>query len=57
MLVKNYYSITNQQSESDETMRFDVALHADCDVYRGHLPGVPVWAGVCSRQLLRQCLR
>ncbi len=27
MLVKNYYSITNQQSESDETMRFDVALH------------------------------
>ena len=37
-------------------MRFDVALHADCDVYRGHFPGEPVSPGVCNIQMLKECV-
>ncbi|MGN0187093.1 MAG: beta-hydroxyacyl-ACP dehydratase [Paludibacteraceae bacterium] len=55
MLVKNYYSITNQQSENDDITRFDVALHTDCDVYKGHFPGEPVSPGVCNIQMLKEC--
>ncbi len=55
MLIKDYYQIENVSKQDDGTVRFVVALNADCQVYEGHFPGEPVSPGVCNIQMIKEC--
>lgn len=54
MLIKDYYSILSTVKEGDTTV-FEVALNPDCEVYKGHFPGVPISPGVCSVEMVKEC--
>lgn len=55
MLLNYYYTINGQQNEG-ETTRFSITLNKDCEVYKGHFPGMPVAPGVCNIQMIKECV-
>lgn len=55
MLLKDFYTITNIQSEAD-SYTIQLELNADHEVYKGHFPGQPVLPGVCSMQIVKECV-
>ncbi|MDR2921583.1 MAG: beta-hydroxyacyl-ACP dehydratase [Tannerella sp.] len=55
MLLNYYYTINDQQTEG-ETTRFYVTLNKDCEIYKGHFPGMPVTPGVCNIQMIKECI-
>ena len=55
MLLDYYYSIINHRV-SDDTTLFDVMLLPECDIYKGHFPGMPVAPGVCNIQMIKECV-
>lgn len=54
MLLNYYYTINDQQTEGD-TARIDVTLNKECEIYKGHFPGMPVAPGVCNIQMIKEC--
>ena len=54
-MLLNYYSIKNQQTTESTTL-FDVMLLPECEVYKGHFPGMPVAPGVCNIQMIKECV-
>ena len=55
MLLNYYYKITNQQTTDYATL-FDVMLLPECEIYKGHFPGMPVAPGVCNIQMIKECV-
>jgi len=55
MLLDYYYSIINQRVSDNATL-FDVMLLPECDIYKGHFPGMPVAPGVCNIQMIKECV-
>lgn len=53
-MLLNYYTINDQQTEGD-TARIDVTLNKECEIYKGHFPGMPVAPGVCNIQMIKEC--
>ncbi|MDR0349247.1 MAG: hypothetical protein LBH90_07130 [Tannerella sp.] len=54
MLLNYYYSIKSRETDGEIT-RFNIMLHEDCDIYKGHFPGAPVAPGVCNIQMIKEC--
>ncbi|MDR0795264.1 MAG: beta-hydroxyacyl-ACP dehydratase [Tannerella sp.] len=55
MLLNYYYSIKKQQTTESVTL-FDVTLLPECSVYEGHFPGMPIAPGVCTIQMIKECV-
>lgn len=55
LLVKDFYTIEHTESEGNEH-RLTVLLNPHHEVYNGHFPGHPVVPGVCSLQMIKECL-
>jgi len=55
MLHDYYYTIISQQTTENATL-FDVMLLPECNVYKGHFPGMPVAPGVCNIQMIKECV-
>ena len=55
MLLDYYYKIKNQQTTGNIIL-FDVLLLPECDIYKGHFPGMPVAPGVCNIQMIKECV-
>ncbi len=55
MLLKDFYTITaiNDNTESCTIM---VELNANHEVYKGHFPEQPIVPGVCTIQLVKECI-
>ncbi|NCC98855.1 MAG: beta-hydroxyacyl-ACP dehydratase [Bacteroidia bacterium] len=55
MLKDKYFSLLNSTLEAENNTIFELSLLADCDVYRGHFPGMPVAPGVCNIEMIKEC--
>ena len=56
MLLGEYFIIQDRQEEENSVI-FSVALNPGHNVYKGHFPDMPVSPGVCSIQLIKECLQ
>lgn len=55
MLLENFYTITDIKNEADSyTIRIE--LNAKHEIYKGHFPQQPVLPGVCTMQLVKECV-
>lgn len=55
MLLKNFYKITNIKNNAD-SYSINVELNADHEIYKGHFPEQPVVPGVCTMQIVKECV-
>lgn len=55
MLLKNFYTITKIYNEA-ESYAIQAELNADHEIYYGHFPQQPVVPGVCTIQLVKECV-
>ncbi|HHZ65374.1 MAG TPA: 3-hydroxyacyl-ACP dehydratase [Flavobacteriales bacterium] len=55
MLLSDFYTILNSNSE-DSSVRTEVELNADHDIFAGHFPNMPVVPGVCQVQMTKEIL-
>ncbi len=46
MLENDLYYIENKEIEADSAI-FYIALNANCEIFKGHFPGLPITPGVC----------
>lgn len=56
MLIANYYTILSREQIDEQTYMFRFTINPEADVYRGHFPGNPIAPGVCSLQMIKECL-
>lgn len=57
MLIPGYYTIICREKQDEQTYMFRFTLNPEADVYRGHFPGNPIAPGVCSLQMIKECLQ
>ena len=57
MLIPNYYTIIGQEQQGDNTWRFWFVLNPKAEVYKGHFPGNPIAPGVCTLQMIKECVQ
>ena len=57
MLIADYYTILGKEHSEENTYVFRLALCPEADVYRGHFPGDPIAPGVCTLQMIKECLQ
>jgi len=57
MLIANYYTVLGCDRQDERTFQFRFTLNPGSDVYRGHFPGNPVAPGVCTLQMVKECLQ
>ena len=55
MLLNYYYKIKNQRTIDDVAL-FDVILLPECNIYKGHFPGMPIAPGVFNIQMIKECV-
>lgn len=56
MLIKNFYTILSVEQKDVNTAAFNVVLNKGADVYKGHFPQQPIAPGVCTLQMIKECL-
>ena len=47
MLIENYYKVNDIIAGTEKTL-FILSLKPDCEVYKGHFPGIPISPGACN---------
>ncbi len=57
MLIPNYYTILKSEQLGKNTYLFHVTLNGKSDVYQGHFPDNPIVPGVCSIQMIKDCVQ
>lgn len=55
MLINDFYTIIDIKS-SASSHAIQVRLNADHKIYEGHFPNQPVVPGVCTMQLVKECV-
>lgn len=55
MLLKDFYTIADIKNDA-EGYTVQVKLNAGHEVYKGHFPKQPVVPGVCTMQLVKECV-
>lgn len=57
MLIEDFYTVIGREQPSDGTYLFRFRLNPGADVYRGHFPSNPIAPGVCTIQMIKECLQ
>ena len=55
MLLKDFYTIDNIKNDA-QSYTINVVLNAEHEVYKGHFPEQPIVPGVCTMQLVKECV-
>jgi len=56
MLLKDYYTITSQSTDSESgATLFRIKLNGGHEIYKGHFPEKAVSPGVCNLQIMKEC--
>lgn len=55
-MIRNLYRITTQSVSDKGKGTFEVKLNTGSDIFRGHFPGHPVLPGVCSIDIVKECV-
>jgi len=56
MLIAQFYNILSTKAGEEMAWTVNVELNANHGVYQGHFPGNPVLPGVCTLQIIKECL-
>lgn len=56
MLIENFYHIVSTRETGEMAWTINIELNPEHRVYRGHFPGNPVLPGVCTLQIIKECL-
>jgi 3-hydroxyacyl-[acyl-carrier-protein] dehydratase len=51
------YNIININKEAEESIKADVQINADHEIFKGHFPQQPVLPGACMVQMLKEVLQ
>lgn len=57
MLIADYYTILGSERLDEQTFLFRFTLNPESDVYRGHFPDNPIAPGVCTLQMIKECIQ
>ncbi len=55
MLKDVFYKVTNVETQEDSSL-FTIRLNPGHSIYNGHFPGNPIVPGVCSLQIIKECV-
>lgn len=55
-MIPNLYKITSVSALGDESVSFEVQINSDCEIFKGHFPGQPVLPGVCTLEIIKDCV-
>ncbi len=55
-MILNLYKIISTYSSDDNVVSFEIQLNSDCEIFKGHFPGQPVLPGVCTLDILKECI-
>lgn len=56
MLIAQFYTILSKEATAETAWTVNVELNPHHKVYQGHFPGNPVLPGVCTLQIIKECL-
>lgn len=56
MLIAQFYTVLSKEATSETVWTVNIELNAHHSIYRGHFPGSPVLPGVCTLQIIKECL-
>lgn len=56
MLITQFYTILSQETRAEMAWTVNVELNEHHSIYQGHFPGNPVLPGVCTLQIIKECL-
>lgn len=54
MLLKDFYSVIDNEQVADNKYIFTIKLNKDHDIFKGHFPDNPVTPGVCMMQIIKE---
>ena len=54
MLLKDFYTVTSNQQQSEGNHTIIIHVNAAHEVFKGHFPGNPVMPGVCMMQIIKE---
>jgi len=55
-MIPNLYKITSVSALGDGSVSFEVQLNSECEIFKGHFPGQPVLPGVCTLEIIKDCI-
>lgn len=56
MLITEFYNILSREAKGEMAWKVNVELNKNHSIYQGHFPGNPVLPGVCTLQIIKECL-
>lgn len=56
MLIAQFYTLLSQETTGETAWTVNVELNPHHAIYQGHFPGNPVLPGVCTLQIIKECL-
>lgn len=55
-MIRNLYRITTQSVSERGAGTFEVKLNSNSEIFSGHFPGHPVLPGVCTIDIVKNCV-
>lgn len=55
-MIRNLYSISAESVLNKQTGTFEAKLNSSSEIFRGHFPGHPVLPGVCTIDIVKNCV-
>lgn len=55
-MIRNLYRITTESVSENGTGTFEVKLNRNSEIFKGHFPGHPVLPGVCTIDIVKNCV-
>lgn len=56
MLIAQLYNVLSRETTGDMAWLVNVELNENHSIYQGHFPGNPVLPGVCTLQIIKECV-
>ena len=55
-MIPNLYKIISISASGEDSVSFDLQLNRKCEIFKGHFPGQPVLPGVCTLEIIKDCI-
>jgi len=55
-MIPNLYKIISISASGEDSVSFEVQLNRKCEIFDGHFPGQPVLPGVCTLEIIKDCI-
>jgi 3-hydroxyacyl-[acyl-carrier-protein] dehydratase len=55
-MIPNLYKIISISTSGEESVSFEIQINSECEIFDGHFPGQPVLPGVCTLEIIKDCI-